>query len=105
MCLSLVERIYCIAIVSRYLIKFHFLPFTENSNKTFSVLIYGTKYSGIDQVKFICLSRPYLFKVFKNCLLQILLGPFRSLASVLVKTYHHQHVFLSLGSNVNGPVT
>ena len=49
-----------------------FLPPHINSNP-----LYGTKYSRIDQAKFVeySLSRPYPFKFFKGCLLQILLGP------------------------------
>ena len=51
-------------------------------------LINETKYSRMDQIKFMegsllkiwrsmfCLSRPYSFKCFKGCLPQILLGPF-----------------------------
>ena len=36
----------------------------------------GTKYSRMDQVKFVYSSRSYPFKFFKGCLRQILLGPF-----------------------------
>ena len=55
---------------------------------------FDTKYSRVDQVNFvedslykiwrdmICLSRPYLFKFFKGCLPQILLGP-------LLNTFYH----------------
>ena len=51
-------------------------------------VVYGTKYSRMDQVKFVedslykirkdmvCLGRPYPFNFFKGCLPQILLGPF-----------------------------
>ena len=53
-----------------------------------AIWINGTKYSRMDQVKFVedslykiwrdtvFLSRPYPFKFFKGCLPQILLGPF-----------------------------
>ena len=56
---------------------------------------YKTKYSRMDQVKFVedslwrigrdmvWLSRPYPFKFFKGCLLQILLGPFLNTLSHL----------------------
>ena len=35
--------------------------------------MYGTKYSRVNQVKFVCLSSPYPIKSFKGCLPQILL--------------------------------
>ena len=45
-----------------------------------AAVINGTKYSRMDQVKFLedslCLGRPYRFKSFKGCLPQISLGPF-----------------------------
>ena len=43
----------------------------------------GTKYSGMDQVKF-SLSRPYPFKYFKGYLQQIVLGPFLNTLSQLI---------------------
>ena len=54
----------------------------------------GTKYSRMDKVKFVkdslekiwsdmvCLSRSYLFKFFKDCLPQILLGPFLNFCAI-----------------------
>ena len=61
---------------------------------TFSdlTMIYGTKYSRIDQVKFVegSLSRPYPLKIFKGCLPQILLGPFFNILSyILAMTGKH----------------
>ena len=58
--------------------------------------LFGTKYSRMDQVKFVedslkkfegiivCLHRPYHFKIFKGCLPQISIGPFLNTLSHLL---------------------
>ena len=58
--------------------------------------LFGTKYSRMDQVKFVedslkkfegiivCLRRPYHFKTFKGCLPQISIGPFLNTLSHLL---------------------
>ena len=59
----------------------------------------GSRYSRMDQVKYmedslwkiwsdmVCLSRPYHFKFFKACLLQVLLCPFLSTLTQLIYFY------------------
>ena len=63
-----------------------------------SIHLFGTNYSRMGQVKFVegsrykiwkdmvCLSRPYPFKFFKDCLPQILFGPFLNILSHLIIT-------------------
>ena len=52
------------------------------------IRLIGTKYSRVDQVKFVdCLSRPYPFKFFKGCFPQISLGPLLNTFSYLKWRY------------------
>ena len=51
--------------------------FSTPWKRLFCISLFGTKYSRVDQVKFVedSLSRPYPFNFFKGYLPQILLGP------------------------------
>ena len=71
-------------------------PILPNLNKNLSGMKNGTKYSRMDQVKFVedslqrfervwsALGRPYTIKLFKDCLSQILLGPFLNTLSQMI---------------------
>ena len=49
---------------------------------------YGSRYSRMDQVKFMeDLGRPYYFKFFKGCLPQILLGPFLNTLTHMIYSF------------------
>ena len=69
-----------------------FIQFRIQRTHTYRLVIYGTKYSRMDQEKLVedkwhdlsdmvYLSRPYHFKFFKGSLPQILLGPFLNTVS------------------------
>ena len=77
--------------------------FYKTSSKTVDLSAFGTKHSRMDQVKFVktafrklqgvwsASSRPYLFKLFKGCLLQILLDLFLNTLSHLVDNFIGRH--------------
>ena len=61
---------------------------------------YVAKYSRMDQVKFVKRSRPYIFKIFKGFLPQILLGPFLNTVSHMIRnkmnrTYEVEKIFVT----------
>ena len=83
----------------RYLLFYSIPPFiravTKASIKLILIVANGTKYSRMDQVKFVeqtislhcislLLSRPYHFKFFKGCFPQISLVPFLNTLSMLL---------------------